>query len=58
MMLDNYLKTTLDAAIFSASHSVKIFCRMFSVLVLVFSLFHQCQSKLLYVEGLFTPFTQ
>ena len=59
MMLDNYLKKkNLDAVLFSASHSVKIFFSMISVLVLVFSLFHQCQSKLLYIEGLFTPFTQ
>ena len=57
MMLDNSLKK-LDAVFYSASHSVKIFFRMFSVLILVFPLFHQCQSKLLYVQGLFTPFTQ
>ena len=59
MMLDNYLKKkNLYAVLFSASHSMKIFFRMFSVLVLVFPLFHQCQSKLLHVEGLFSPFTQ
>ena len=57
MMLDNSLKKSLDSVLFYASHSVKIFFRMFSVLVLVVPLFHQCQSKLLYVEGLFVPFT-
>ena len=51
MMLDNSLKKNLDAVPFSASHSVKIFFGMFSALVLVFTLFHQCLSKLLYVEG-------
>ena len=36
MMLDNYLKKPLDAVLFSASHSEKIFYRMFSVLVLAY----------------------
>ena len=59
VMLDNsFFKKNLDTVLFSASHSVKIFFRMFCVLVLVFPLFHQCRSKFLYVEGLFTPFTQ
>ena len=40
--------------LFSASHSVQIFFRMFSVLVLIFLFLHQCQSKLVYVKGLFT----
>ena len=54
-MVDTSLKK-LKTALFSASHSVQIFFRMFSVLVLIFLFLHQCQSKLIYVKGLFTPF--
>ena len=54
----------MKTVLFSASHSVpiffrydmQIFFRMFSVLVLIFLFLHQCQSKLIYVKGLFTPF--
>ena len=46
----------LKTVLFSASHSVQIFFRMFSVKVFIFLFLHQCQSKLIYVKGLFTPF--
>ena len=46
----------MKAVLFSASHSVQIFFRMFSVLVLIFLFLHRCQSKHLYVKGLFTRF--
>ena len=54
-MFDTYFKK-MKTVLFSASHSVQIFFRMFSFLVLIFLFLHQCQSKLIYVKGLFTPF--
>ena len=46
----------MKTVLFSASHSVQVFFGMFSVIVLIFLFLHQCQSKLVYVKGLFTPF--
>ena len=46
----------MKTVLFSASHLVQIFFRVFSVLVLIFLFLHQCQSKLIFVKGLFTPF--
>ena len=54
-MFDTSFKK-MKTVLFSASHSVQKFFRMFSVLVLIFLFLHQCQSKLIYVKGLFTPF--
>ena len=54
-MFDTSFKK-MKTVLFSASHSVQIFFRMFSVLVLIFLFLHQCQSKLIYLKGLFTPF--
>ena len=46
----------MKTVLFSASHSVQKFFRMFSVLVLIFLFLRQCQSNLINVKGLFTPF--
>ena len=53
-MFDTSFKK-MKTVLFSASHSVQKFFRMFSVLVLIFLFLHQSQSKLMYVKGLFTP---
>ena len=54
-MFDTSFKK-MKTVLFSATHSVQIFFRMVSVLVSIFLFLHQCQSKLIYVKGLFTPF--
>ena len=54
-MFDTSFKK-LKTVLFSASHSVQIFFRMFFCFSLIFLFLHQCQSKLIYVKGLFTPF--
>ena len=46
----------LKTVLLSASHSVQILFRIFSVLVLIFLFLHQCQSELIDEKGLFTPF--
>ena len=46
----------MKTVLFSTSQSVQKFFRMFSVLVLIFLFLRQCQSNLIDVKGLFTPF--
>ena len=54
-MFDTSFKK-LKTVHFSASHSVQIFFRIVLCFSLIFLFLHQCQSKLIYAKGLFTPF--
>ena len=54
-MFDTFLKKTEDCSFFCIAFSANI---LYNVLCfsLIFLFLHQCQSKVIYVKGLFTPF--
>ena len=56
MMFDTSFKKLKTVLFFLHSIQCKYSLECFLFLVLIFLFLHQCQSKLIYVKGLFIPF--